>query len=235
MGYQFESRVRYSEVDQKQTMTLNAVINYFQDCSTFHSEEVGLGIDFLAKAQGAWVLSFWQIVLHRLPKFGEKILVQTWPYDFKGFYGSRNFTMLSEDQTPLVAANSIWVYVDLKTGHPVRVPKEQREGYALEERLEMDYVPRKIAVSEESVEMPPCSVLKYQLDTNNHVNNGQYVLMASEFLPDHFQVRQVRAEYKKAALLHDVILPKVHLEETSCTVALCDTKGLPYAIVAFDQ
>lgn len=235
MSYQFESRVRYSEVDKEQNMTLNAVINYFQDCSTFHSEAVGLGIDHLAKKHSAWVLSSWQILIRKLPKFADKIIIQTWPYDFKGFYGSRNFTLLSSDGTPLVLANSLWVYVDTDKGHPVRIPAEERAGYILEEKLDMEYASRKIAVSEESVEMSPCSVLKYQLDTNNHVNNGQYVLMASEFLPDDFHVRQVRAEYKRAAVLHDIILPKVHREERSCTVALCDEKGLPYAIVAFDQ
>ena len=33
--YEFDSRVRYSEVDHHGTMTVPALINYFQDCSTF--------------------------------------------------------------------------------------------------------------------------------------------------------------------------------------------------------
>ena len=41
--YEFKSRVRYSEIDHRGTMTLPALINYFQDSSTFHSEEAGLG------------------------------------------------------------------------------------------------------------------------------------------------------------------------------------------------
>ena len=35
--YEFDSRVRYSEVDHHGTMTVPALINYFQDCSTFQS------------------------------------------------------------------------------------------------------------------------------------------------------------------------------------------------------
>ena len=31
--YEFDSRVRYSEVDHHGTMTVPALINYFQDCS----------------------------------------------------------------------------------------------------------------------------------------------------------------------------------------------------------
>ena len=43
--YQFESRVRFSEVDHHQQMTLPGILNCFQDCSTFQSEALGCGID----------------------------------------------------------------------------------------------------------------------------------------------------------------------------------------------
>lgn len=39
--YAFESKVRYSEVGEDTRMTLYSVLNYFQDCSVFHSESVG--------------------------------------------------------------------------------------------------------------------------------------------------------------------------------------------------
>lgn len=56
--YQFESRVRYSEVDSERHLTLPAVMDYLQDCCTFQSEieyrrgisgraEAGVGIVFL--------------------------------------------------------------------------------------------------------------------------------------------------------------------------------------------
>jgi len=59
--YSFESRVRYSEVDSEGYITLNAVLDYFQDCSSFHSEELGVGLEFLMKRKLAWVLSCWQV------------------------------------------------------------------------------------------------------------------------------------------------------------------------------
>ena len=40
--YEFKSRVRYSDHDHRGPMTLPALINYFQDSSTFRSESVGL-------------------------------------------------------------------------------------------------------------------------------------------------------------------------------------------------
>ena len=49
--YTFESRVRYSETDHRETMTLPAIVNYFQDCSTFQSEDLGVGIDYFREKQ----------------------------------------------------------------------------------------------------------------------------------------------------------------------------------------
>ena len=42
--YSIESRVRYSEVDEHQDLSITGIINYFQDCSTFQSEDLGWGL-----------------------------------------------------------------------------------------------------------------------------------------------------------------------------------------------
>ena len=37
--YQMDARVRYSEVDETHRIKLESVLDYFQDCCTFHSED----------------------------------------------------------------------------------------------------------------------------------------------------------------------------------------------------
>ena len=75
--YAFDSRIRYSETDSEGYLTLDALLNYFQDCSTFHSEDVGLGIGYMKEIGQVWVLSSWQIVVNRYPKLGEKVKIVT--------------------------------------------------------------------------------------------------------------------------------------------------------------
>ena len=53
--YTFNSRVRYSEIGNDETLSMYGVINYFQDCSTFQSESLGLGIDALNERHRAWL------------------------------------------------------------------------------------------------------------------------------------------------------------------------------------
>ena len=76
-------------------------------------------------------------------------------------------------------------------------------------------------------------VRKYHIDTNNHVNNCQYVQMALEVLQKDIKVRQVRVEYKKSAVYGDVILPKLAEEKKRTVVELCDMDEHPYAVVEF--
>ena len=40
-----DGRVRFSEIDHTRKITVPSIINYFQDCSTFQSEDIGVGLD----------------------------------------------------------------------------------------------------------------------------------------------------------------------------------------------
>ena len=151
MPYQFQSRIRYSETGEEKSLTLPGLINYFQDCSTFQSEELGNGVDDMLAKGKVWVLAYWQIELVRLPVLGEEVTVQTWAHAFKGFQGERNYRMLDRGGRTLACANSLWIYVDLHTGHPVRVDQEVQEAYPMEPALEMGKTSRKIKIPEGGV------------------------------------------------------------------------------------
>lgn len=95
--YTTEGRIRFSEVDHTRRITLPGIVNYFQDCSTFQSEDLGLGIVHCSERKRAWILSSWQVVVERYPEIGEKIQTSTWATDFKGLFGERNFCMTDEN------------------------------------------------------------------------------------------------------------------------------------------
>ena len=94
--YKFESRIRYSETDNQGKLALCSLLDYFQDCSTFQSEDLGLGLQYMKDRDMVWVLSAWQIVVERYPVLCEEVEIGTLPYEFRGFLGSRNFCMLTK-------------------------------------------------------------------------------------------------------------------------------------------
>lgn len=53
--YTFTSRVRFSETDENGKLSLAGIMNYLQDCSVFHSEDVGNGTDVLKKRDRVWL------------------------------------------------------------------------------------------------------------------------------------------------------------------------------------
>lgn len=233
MKYEFSGRIRYSEVDENARLTLNGLVNYFQDTSTFQSEHLEVGIRYLKERHLAWILSSWQIAIRRLPRLCEPVTSQTWAYDFKSFYGMRNFALLDGNGEMAACANSIWVLFDTQQQRPVRVPQEMGNLYGKEPKLEMEYASRKISAPEGGLPEEAFLIGKQHLDTNHHVNNGQYIIWAQEYLPEGFRIRQMRADYRMQARLHDEVTPVVSRLENQVTVQLCDTAGKPYAVVEF--
>ncbi len=229
--YQFDSRVRFSEVDAEANLTLLGVLDYFQDCATFHSEDVHVGIDYMKDQHVAWLLLSWQIIVDRYPKMGEEIVIKTMPYDLKGCFGYRNFVMETKNRERLAYANSVWSLIDTQSEKPVKPTKEMLLGYALDEKYEMEYAPRKIKLPEQWEVKDIIEVKDYHLDTNMHVNNGQYTKIAMQFLPKDLVIGQLRAEYKKQARLGDRMIPKVGYIENKTVVSLEDEQGQTYAVV----
>ena len=230
--YQFDSRVRYSETDEEGRLSLTGILNYFQDCSTFQSEDLGMGVRYLTEHGRAWWLTSWQIVIDRYPVLGEKIVISTWPYDFKGIYGYRNFTLQDQEGGYLARAASVWFFFDTVRQKPARITPEDIRGYGeAQPRLTMDYASRKIALPEEYEERPRILVSRHHLDTNHHVNNARYVEIARESLPQEISVKELRVEYKKAAVLGDYMIPRVSRIENGYVTALCDSQGAPHAVV----
>ena len=105
--YEMKGRVRYSEVDSSGRLTIPALINYLQDCCTFQSEDLNIGLPYLKKRGLGWFVTSWWIHVRNLPVMGEYITVKTWPYAFRGFLGYRNFVLENEKGDVLVEVNSL--------------------------------------------------------------------------------------------------------------------------------
>ena len=231
--YTFQSRVRYTELNhQKGIMDPSCIINYFQDCSTFQSEDMNRGLAYLSAKNRVWLLNSWQLKLTQPICLGEEITIGTWPYDFKGIYGYRNFIMKNSKDEVLAVANSIWVYMDTITQKPTRIPADLN-GYTMEPAYPMDYADRKIEASGNGVDAPHITVVKSNIDSYNHVNNGQYIRMAEQYLSDDFIISSLRVEYRMQAVLGDQIIPKIIQEDNRYLILLNSTDNKTYSVVEF--
>lgn len=232
--YEMTHRVRYSEISPNQHINIEQIIKYFQDCSTFDSENIGQGLDYMERIGHIWLLAAWQVEVIQYPSMGDEIVIATWPYEVKGILAYRNFEIRDLKGNSMVKANSIWFYMNMQTGIPKRIEEEDVRAYGYGKKLSMDYQPRKIHLPKQEGE-PQESFLvkKADLDTNGHVNNARYIEMAMEYLSWEESVVAMRADYRKSAKYGERIYPVIYKAENELYVELFHEDKEPYVIIEF--
>ena len=233
MSYGYDKRIRYSECDGVGVLRYDALVDIFQDCTTFQSEDIGLGLTKLLGMDLGWMLSYWQIDIDKLPSLGDNVYIGTVPYGLKGCIGSRNFYMKSGDDM-IIKSNSIWVLMNLQKQMPEKIPDEMYECYDIEEKLDMEYLPRKIKIPELSItHTSRFTVEKFFLDSNGHMNNAWFVRLAQVAFPEIPKDRhlsRICVEYKKQARLHDVIILDTYEAEDGFYIDMKGDSNISYAI-----
>lgn len=231
--FEFEKRIGFSECDTDRKFTVQALIDAFQDCSTFQSEDLGVGFDVLADHNLVWVVNYWELQIERLPRLCEYVTVGTFPYSFKTCFGMRNFYLKDADGSFLVKANSMWTLIDSVNVRPAKAPDFIHEAYTTGDKLDMDYGSRKVAIpAGDDVAVSkkdPVRIMRHHLDSNNHMNNGQYIKLALSELDD-ANIKSLRIDYRRQAKLGDVVNPVVYERGNERVVALYDENMDPYSV-----
>lgn len=237
--YEYKIRIGFSDCDTNKTFTLTSLIDAFQDCSTFQSEDLGVGFDVLTQNNLVWVINYWELNILRLPKLCDYVTVGTYPYDFKGCFGFRNFYMKDEKDEYIVKANSMWTLVDTISSRPSKAPQFISQAYELEQKLDMTYNPRKVLIPESNdvltLEKDPIHIQLHHLDSNHHVNNGQYVKLAMSALGEEENIASLRIDYRKQAHLGDTIYPVVYKTDNKSIVALYDENKSAFSVAEFED
>lgn len=230
--YEIDGRIGYSEVDFREKLNIYGIVNRFQDCSTFQSEDMGVGVETLHTENLVWVLSSWNIEVLRYPTLGERITVGTFPYEFRGYFARRNFVMKDENGQILAMADTLWMLLNYKESTPARISEDIINRYTFEEKLPMTYFKGKIKVPEVLSAEEPITVKNSHLDANMHVNNGKFVGMVMDLLEVH-DFKRLRVEYRKQGRLDDVLIPYISKDEERVVIVLKDNKGEVYTIMEF--
>ena len=241
--YSFTSRVRYSELASDKKLSLVSIINYFQDCCTFEAEDTDVGLKWLNQHRTAWMLTNWQIHILRRPEYCEEIEIITWASGFKFFIGKRSFLIRTIGGEPLVYALSDWAYVNVDEGRPEKnVPDKEIEAYGLDTPIEKRFSEFGISETEadqilkgkidigflengdsNDISRPRSIIVSGEhLDTNQHVNNAQYVNFATSILPADYRTNIFRAEYKMQSKLGDKLYPILKATDNGYIVVLND-------------
>jgi len=199
--------IHYYEINKFQEVSPISIMNYLQEAAIAHSQSVGYGVKRLLKEQRAWVLVRWNLKAERYPMWGEKINVKTWPSSFEKCFATREFVITDENGNEIMYATSSWVFLDTAKRKPVRIPEEianvygARRDRSMQDAFEEEYNLEKKDFFKEF------SVRKSEIDTNEHVNNVNYLAWILETLPidlySNYLLKFIDIRYKKELLLDD--------------------------------
>ena len=201
MRFVLNYETMWHDTDAHRLVRPSALLVYMQETSNRHVASVGMTLDELRdKKELAFILSKIRIDIHRRPAAFEKISVETWTVEHKGFSSVRCFRILSGDEV-IAECDSTWALVDTAEK---KLHKFEETGYAFENEEGLSLrapsrtrVPSGIIL--EKIANRP--ILYSDLDYNMHMNNTRYPDMLCDYMPmeDVDRISGITLSYLKEA------------------------------------
>ena len=231
--YTLNYKVTTSCCDSEGKLKLYSALQMMQDCSEMWIDSEPAARKFFSDNNMTQLLATRQVEVVRVPRFKEDLTVTTSIYEVKPMYGFRNTFIRDAQGQPCYRTWSMGAFVDLATGKLARLSDEAIASLTLEPKQEMNYRGRRIILpKQDGTVLEPVQVMRADIDYNRHMNNANYVRVAMELLPEGFEVRDMRVEYRIAAKLGDRLTPTLYPIDGGHIVSL-DIDSQPCAIIEF--
>ena len=200
--YTEKYKLKYSDIDKNNHLTLSSLINYLQDAAGNHSSLAGYGLNNISETHIAWLVLDWKVKVFIHPKSNEEIIIKTWPRVLEKFYSYRDFEVFDNNNNLLAIASSKWIVFDNETKKIERVTDKMLNAYGIIEKKVFDKSMNEKPREPENLELSfEYSIQRRDIDTNGHVNNSHYIDYAIEALPEKIynscELNNLEIHYKK--------------------------------------
>lgn len=129
----FTSRrsVEWRDIDMAQHVNNATYLAYFEDCAMQDAASRGWNVARMTGAGFALVVRRYRIDYKVPARLGDELNVSTWISDVRRSTAVRHFAAARVSDGALIArAYSLWVWIDLSTGRPMRVPVDFMADFA---------------------------------------------------------------------------------------------------------
>jgi acyl-ACP thioesterase len=198
----FQRELTYFDLNSSSLLRLGALSRTLQEAAGHHSTKVGMGIDRLREKGLGWFLNKLEIRIDRYPTHKETIEVLTWFRGVQGLKTHRDFRIFSGGEQ-VALASMVWLYMDLSSRRPRRIPKEIADAYTVEEDSVFERDLNKWRANRQFGSDFDLSITTRfsDYDPHGHVNNTAYVdyveTLVSRFWKDESRIRTLRIEYQR--------------------------------------
>jgi acyl-ACP thioesterase len=198
-----EYEIRYQDVNDRQEATPVAVLNFVEETAADHCAHIGMNVFELQKKGIGWILYAGCFHMDHYPRYREKIKIATWISKFKCFSGDREYRVLSEDNRFYGGFRGRWLYFDLNKRKPIPIDQIYHEQWSIrnERAIDCEIIPNKNRIEKPDFRKS-FAIQRYDIDSNNHVNNVRYMQWLLESIPDEFY-NKARMEYIQGTFLKE--------------------------------
>lgn len=122
--------VQWSVIDVRQHVNNSNYMVYLEDAGVQVCEAHGWPMTRMLEAGFGIVARRYRIEYRQPAIFGDELEIATWASDMKRATAVRHYTIRrAYDGELLARAHVLWVWVDLGSGRPIRIPAEFREDF----------------------------------------------------------------------------------------------------------
>jgi acyl-CoA thioester hydrolase len=171
-------RVRHYELDSFGHVNNVVYVNYMQEAAIEASRDAGFGPAWYSERGVGWVIRQLSIRYCLPASYDDELEITTWVSDVRRVQSTREYVVTrTVDNARVARARANWVYLDLRTGQPARLPEELK--LAFEPTGELEEIGIRMTNGRRTDDAyryrTRRRVQTYELDTAWHVNHAVYL------------------------------------------------------------
>lgn len=233
--------IHTTHTDFKDIIRPYAILDFFQDLAGIHAEQIGVGFEDIAKLGYIWVVLYEQYeVLQNLCKYGDEIIVRTWPKPRGRLEFEREYEICDSNGNLIIKGISNWALIDINKRTIAKANDVNFNGEFYQRTNYTDKQKRKLNLKPENIiKEYNHQVVLSDLDHNMHMNNSKYldILYNMQNINDYKICKKVEIAFIHEAKLNDIINVKYYKDENNrdCYIGFIDDKTCFEAILTTEE
>ncbi len=128
--FSYPLKVQASDIDALKHVNNEVYLRWLLQAASAHSVSLGYGLEKFLSDGACFVVRRHEIEYLASAYMNEDLIVETWVKDMEAVRSKRAYRIRRiKDEKVLVTAETLWVYIDMKTGRPIEIPASMREAY----------------------------------------------------------------------------------------------------------
>jgi medium-chain acyl-[acyl-carrier-protein] hydrolase len=186
-------KIRFHDTDMHGNCKIQEIFNFISETTWTHANHLGLGYEFMNPKGLIWAYARKRLEVVRYPKWGEEIIVRTWPRDYNRLYIHREFQVLDKNENNLINCSALYFAFNRKEAKAVAPDQlcAHRKDLVFCEKATSGKQSRIPQYDIDELSTYPYIVDFSDLDMHKHVNNLRYVDWIMLSLPTEFRINNV--------------------------------------------